>query len=156
MDGIFYKTKSGNLGVSVDEGETLFNHVGRQMPVNAAWDEVDAEWSDLSEACAAAAEKAVARMDAAVDNVVRIAEEKELRRKAAEAARKAAAEERRRQYEAWAASPEGKRRLAAESAWWSSLARNLSGRSFFEPGVFRKLVNDANAAADEAARDANK
>ncbi len=53
---IFYTTKTGNLGVSLDGSATLFNHFGKHMEVGAAWKVTDATLSDLSKPCAEAVE----------------------------------------------------------------------------------------------------
>lgn len=46
----FFVTKTGNLGVSTDDGETIINHAGRRMPITAAWEETDGSVEDLTDA----------------------------------------------------------------------------------------------------------
>lgn len=40
---LYFVTASGNAGVSVDGGRTIINHLGRRMPLTAAWTEVEEE-----------------------------------------------------------------------------------------------------------------
>ncbi len=50
---LYFVTATGNAGVSLDNGRTLINHLGRAMPVTAAWTEVEDE-PVLTPACLAA------------------------------------------------------------------------------------------------------
>lgn len=72
---IYYVMQTGNLGVSIDGGKTLFNHVGRMMAVNSAWEETDAEWGDLTIAC----QEAVYRVESEEDRRIDLEEDERLK-----------------------------------------------------------------------------
>jgi len=109
---IYYTTKSGNLGVSLDDGETIFNHAGRRMAVNSAWEETEAKWDDLTEACQKAAE-AVEEFE--YSKAASAQEEVEAKWQAKEEAkeRKRIAAEKRA---AWLKTPEGLAYLARKDS----------------------------------------
>lgn len=108
MEEIYYTTQTGNLGVSLDGGKTLFNHMGRRMPVNTAWDESCADWEDLSIECRTMAGKLVENEDEKADTILAVTEEKlrvETDKKERIAEKNRIAKEQR---EAFLASPKGK------------------------------------------------
>ena len=52
IEPVFFKTGSGSVGISFDDGLSLYNHMGRHMDVTTARTEQrSGEFSELSEAC---------------------------------------------------------------------------------------------------------
>jgi hypothetical protein len=52
IEPVFFQTVAGSVGISFDDGLTLYNHMGRYMSVTTAWTEQrDGEFVDLTEAC---------------------------------------------------------------------------------------------------------
>lgn len=123
---MFFTTGTGNIGVSVDEGETIINHQGRRLPLSPAmsrvWFETDeAEVEDLTPDCRAAAEALGAKLDEVADADLRREEE---RREAVRREREER-EERSRAHSEWLNSPEGRAVTARRDAAFARDVRAL-------------------------------